>query len=527
VSSAGQTSVPAPRPSRTIPAAVALVGLTLALVALLAGLFVWQGRRDARGAIEARASSAAYTAAMYVRMVVEANLQALQRVAEHMERRPDLLSSATVTDLNDAVAALPGAVPIWVFDAQGASVLTNELGVGAVNIGDRDYFAALREGATWHIGGFVVGRTTGRKFFPIGRRIGAEGRFAGAVVIYVPAEMLAEFWESMHLGPGSTVGLIRDDGWLVARYPVPERPLNLAGYALFTEHLARASQGTYAAEASPADGTARIVGYRRIEGLPLVTVVGVPTSAFAQSMGQRLAEVVLVAAPIGLALLVVSLWVVRLLRKEEAARGALAEALEQNRTLFREIHHRVKNNLQTVSALVQLQPGEAENKQELIRRIAAMTAVHEHIYGSDQFESLEMAEYVRRLVARLREGYGSSVAVECDLDPVRIGADQALPLGLILNEVVSNAFKHAFPDGRSGRIDVALKEAAGEVRLTVRDDGVGARAEAGQGMGSRLVRALTQQLGGTSSVRQDGGTVFELAFPRAEPTPVRPYAEAA
>jgi two-component system, sensor histidine kinase PdtaS len=520
-------SASVPRTSRAVPAAVALIALMLALVALLAALFAWQGRRDARAAVEARASSAAYTASMYVRMLIEGNLQALQRVAEHVERRPDLLASATVQDLNDAVAALPGSAPIWVFDAQGASVLTNELGVGPANIGDRGYFQALREGPQWHIGALVIGRTTGRKFFPIGRRIERDGGFAGAVIIYVPAETLAEFWESLHLGPGSTVGLIRDDGWLVARYPVPDAPINLAGYALFTEHLSRASQGTYGAEASPADGTARIVGYRRVEGLPLVTVVGVPTSAFAQGLGRRLAEVLLAAAPIALALLVVSLWVVRLLRKEETARGALAEALEQNRTLFREIHHRVKNNLQTVSALVQLQPGETETKQELIRRIAAMTAVHEHIYGSDQFESLEIAEYVRRLVARLREGYGSTVTVDCDLDPVRIGADQALPLGLILNEVVSNAFKHAFPDGRGGRIAVTLKEEAGEVRLTVRDDGVGAKAEAAQGMGSRLVRGLTQQLGGTSSVRQDGGTVFELAFPRAEPTPVRPYAQAA
>ncbi|HEV7368425.1 sensor histidine kinase [Arenibaculum sp.] len=507
--------------SRATVSAFALIGLLLALVLLLAGVSVWQAQRDARRAVEGRAVSAAYTASTHVRWLVEANLQALRRVAESMAGRPDLFAASTVKDLNEAVAALPGAVPIWVFDADGDSMLSNEAAGIQANVAQRDYFQALKAGAEWHIGPLLTGRVTGRKVFPIGYRIEREGRFLGAVVVYVPADLMAQFWASMDLGPGSTVGLLRDDGWLVTRYPIPERTLNLADYVLFTRYLPAAPEGFYEAAASPADGVSRIVGYRRVEGLPLVTVVGVPASSLADNLFRRTNEIALVAAPVGLALLLVSLWVVRLLHREEQARHALAGALEDNRTLFREIHHRVKNNLQTVAALVRLQPGPAEPKQELMRRITAMAAMHEHVYRSDRFDRLDASDYVRTLVEALRGAYGSEVEVSCALSPVMVSPDQALPLGLIVNEVVSNAFKHAFPDGRAGLIEVSLRNETAEADravLRVRDDGIGHSPEWTSGMGSRLIRALAQQIGGRHEFRNDGGTVFVLAFPLDPPS---------
>jgi two-component sensor histidine kinase len=517
MTSAGTGTEPAPegRPaSRAVTIARVMIGLLLALVVVLMGLFVWQGQREARMAVEARAVGAAYTASAYVRWLIEANRQALRRVAESVESRPHLLKAPTIQDLDDGVAALPGSVFIWVFDDQGRSVLTNEPAISPINIAKRDYFLALKDGAEWHIGALLIGERTGRKAFPIGRRIVRDGQFLGAAIIYVPADLLAQFWASMNLGPGSTVGLLRDDGWLVARYPVPAAPLNLSDYVLFTRYLPSAPEGVYQAAASPADGVARIVGYQRIEGLPLVTVVGIPESTLVNSIGHRLGEFALIAAPIGLALLLISVWTVRLLRQEERTRQALADALDRNRILFREIHHRVKNNLQTVAALVRLQPGPAEAQEELIRRIAAMTSVHEHIYGSDQFDRIDMADYIRTLIARLREGYGSTADVECSLAPVVVNTDQALPLGLIVNEVVSNAFKHAFPGGRAGLITVTLEATkAGQASLQVRDNGIGYQPGKATGMGSRLIRGLTQQIGGSYEFRNENGTLFVLTFP--------------
>jgi two-component sensor histidine kinase len=514
---------------RSVTAAFALVGLPIALVLFLAGLMAWQSEREAQANIEARAVNAAHTASAHVRWVVEANLQALQRVADAVARRPDLLEGRETLDLNDAVSALPGEVHVWVFDAQGRSVLHNGPAAASATVADRDYFQALRDGAAWQIGALLTGQTTKAKLFPIGRRIDRDGRFAGAVVIYVPADLLAEFWASMALGPGSTVGLLRDDGWLVARYPVPERSINLAAYELFTEHLRRAPRGTYGAAASPADGRARIVGYQRIEGLPLVTVVGIPVTSLFQTLQRRIGEIVLLSAPIGFALLLVSLWAVRLLRQEERARRALAVALEDNRMLLREVHHRVKNNLQTVSALIQLQPGPADGKEDLRRRIGAMAALHEQIYGSDQFDRLDIGAYIEALVARLREGYGGTIEVECRVAPVRIEADQALPFSLIVNEVVSNAFKHAFPDGRRGRIRVSLEAApdGSSATLVVRDDGVGYDPAKASGMGTRLIRGLAQQLGAEVQTRVENGSVFTLTVPLEAGAGAEPESRAA
>lgn len=518
----------APLRRRTVTAAFALIGLPIVLVAMLAGLLAWQSEREAQANAKARAVNAAQTASAYARWLVEANLQVLQRVADTVASRPDVADPATIRLLEQAVSALPGSVQVFVFDASGASVFGTDRTIKGASVADRDYFASVRAGAPWQIGALMTGRHTGRQQFPITRRLERDGRFVGAAVIYVPADLLARFWASMSLGPGSTVGLIRDDGWLVARFPVPERTINLAAYELFTEHLARAPTGTYSAAASPADGIGRIVGYQRVEGLPLVTVVGVPTSSLASELRRRMAEIGLVAAPIGIALLVVSLWVLRLLRQEQRARDALGEALRQNRMLMREIHHRVKNNLLTVSALIQLQPGPAEAKEELRRRIAAMAAVHEQIYGDDQFEQLDFAAFLAKLVARLREGHGSHVAVTCHLAPIRVEADQALPLSLIVNEVVSNAFKHAFPGGRAGRIRVSLEPAGDEAAvLTVQDDGVGYEPGKASGMGSRLIRGLAQQLGGRVETRSERGATFVLTFPLGGADLAEPQTQAA
>lgn len=506
-------NIPTGRRGHTAAVAGLMVGLLLALVILLAGVFVWQGQRDVRSVVETRATSAVFTASAYVRWLIEANLQALRRVADSVAMRPDLLSTGTIKDLNDAVVSLPAAVHIWVVNERGDPVLSNEPGVVPEGVDSQDYFIALRDGAPSFIGRLTVDAATGRRFFPIGRRIEREGRFLGSVLAFVPADLLARFWAAMDLGPGSTVGLLRDDGWLVARFPVPDRSLNLADYVLFSDYLPKAPEGVYQAAASPADGVARLVAYRRMDDLPLVIVVGVPLSTLADSAARRLGGIMLVTAPISVALLLVSLWVVKLLRQEERARGALADALEQNRLLFREIHHRVKNNLQTVAALVQIQPGPADAKDELIRRIAAMTAVHEHIYSSDQYRRVDLAGYIRRLVSGVQHGYGSAITVDCELAPVLVNSDRALPLGLVVNEVVSNAFKHAFPDGRAGSIRVTLRtDGRGQVELRVLDDGVGYRPGTGDGMGSRLIRGLCQQIGAKHTVEVGDGTVFALVF---------------
>jgi two-component system, sensor histidine kinase PdtaS len=363
----------------------------------------------------------------------------------------------------------------------------------------------------------MVGSSSERKIFVIGRRIERKGQFLGAALIAVPADLLLEFWVSLRLGRDSSVGLVREDGWLVARYPLPDDTIDLSQYVLFTTYLPAAPAGVYQADVSPADGVSRIVGYYTVPGTPLVTVAGISRDAIVGEFWSRIGRVVALALPIALALLLVSLWVARLLRSDERQRLELVQAIEQNRMLFREIHHRVKNNLQTVTALVQMQALPPEVKQELTGRIGAMTAIHEHIYSSDQFGRLDLAAYVRRLVTNLQESNAGDVHVRCDLAEIEVEAERALPLGLIINEVATNAFKHAFPDGRPGRIDISLKpEDDSSAVLLISDDGVGIDGEPGEGgMGSRLVKGLARQIGADYRYRRDGGTTFTMRFPLA------------
>jgi two-component sensor histidine kinase len=185
--------------------------------------------------------------------------------------------------------------------------------------------------------------------------------------------------------------------------------------------------------------------------------------------------------------------------------------------LFREIHHRIKNNLQSVNSLLQLQPIPREVRTEMGQRIAAMSAVHEHIYRSGNFGTVAVKDYLRTLIHNIDVGHGEKVKVVEELEDLSVDKDTATPLGLILNEVVSNAFKHAFPDDRQGVITVTTKrEDDGRGRLTVSDNGVGFDPTIpAKGIGQKLVTALARQVGGEYAYSSDNGARFDLTFPLA------------
>ena len=188
----------------------------------------------------------------------------------------------------------------------------------------------------------------------------------------------------------------------------------------------------------------------------------------------------LVAAPIFIAMVFLCGWAILLLLRHEKNRVELEQALAANQMLFQEIHHRVKNNLQQVAALIRLQQAPAAMKEDLTRRIVAMSAVHQHIYESDQFGALDAEVYLARVLAELTRSAPPGVILEWRLAPLQLSPDQALPLGMIVNEVVSNAFKHGFPDG-TGKVDITLTrplEGNDEV-LTIADNGAG-MSEAGR-----------------------------------------------
>lgn len=519
--------------SRAPALVIAFATLLLLLLSTLAGLLALQSYRTSIAAVQTRAESASQMVATNMRWLTVAAFQALRLIDSDLEKRPDAFARDPVGVLNAAVEGLPGTAYAWVFDTEGRLLYGSTRATALADVAGKEHYDALKAGRAWDISRLTTAPINNQKAFLISRRLMRDGRFSGIVSIAIPVDLLADFWRSIDLGEGSAIGVARDDGWLVARYPTPNKPVNLSETPLFKTLLPKTSAGHYTSAVSPADGAARTVGYYKVPGLPLVATAGISRTAVLEQFWQRIAVGLSFALPVAALLVAATIWVARLLRRDARSRAELAEALGENQMLFREIHHRVKNNLQTVASLIQLQPGPAELKQAMARRITAMTAVHEQIYGSDQFARLDLKDYVDDLIGKLKDSYAAPIEITRRLEPVEVETETAMPLGLIVNEVVSNAFKHAFPDGAAGpggaagRISISLeKNGPDTARLRIADNGVGfdrtatgpdrpAAPDRQGGMGSRLIRGLSRQIDGTYSFTFDGGTVFELIFPLA------------
>lgn len=206
------------------------------------------------------------------------------------------------------------------------------------------------------------------------------------------------------------------------------------------------------------------------------------------------------------------------------------DSLKQKETLLREIHHRVKNNLQVISSLLALQslgiedPKAQRRLKDSQERIRSMALIHEQLYKSRDLMRIDMREYVQSLAASLAHIYGvasGTITVAVKVDEVRLTIDTAIPCGLILNELLSNIYKYAFPDKRRGHVSIALgADGAGRLALTVEDNGAGLPPgldvhQAGS-LGLLIVRSLTEQLGGALEHEPGAGTKITVRFPEAQ-----------
>jgi two-component sensor histidine kinase len=192
--------------------------------------------------------------------------------------------------------------------------------------------------------------------------------------------------------------------------------------------------------------------------------------------------------------------------------------------LLREIHHRVKNNLQTSMSLLNMQSAHISNSETLNaikdsqRRMHAMSLIHQRLYQSENVELIDMAIYINELVAYLAESFGNpaNIKFEITVDALSFDVDQAVPIGLIINEAITNAFKYAFPGERKGIINITLKNNSGLNRLIVEDDGIGFEPDhhrtGAKSLGIKLMRGLTDQVQGEFELRSRPGTCIIISF---------------
>ena len=486
---------------------------------------------------------------------------------EQLAGRPDLRPddpAACAASLAEARSRDDRLATLLVADAKGRVACAAPGPPAEADVGAAPWFAGLPDRDGVAVG---LGRTGAGPAVLLAAPIRRDGRFAGAVEAGLDPARLAGVAGTTELPQGTVAYLADQAGRLLG--PADPEVLTLPD----RDELGRLIGD--ADEVATVDGPGGRMGFVAAPVAPgqLYALVGLPSPRW--SWLER--DLVLgVLAPVAmLALAVIGIWIATdylVNRHVEALataarayaagrpaawpslRGAPSElrqlaavlarttgelgarehelkaSLGQKEALLREVHHRVKNNLQVVTSLLNLRaqaaasPAARAAMLEAQARVKALALVHRGLYEGEEpgTAEVELQSFLGELCSLLEDtvpGRAGEVEVRLDLQPARVAVDRAVPIALFVTEALSNAFKHAFPGGRRGTVSVRLARAEGAAgataRLTVSDDGVGIGPEASPGLGSTLMRMLAGQTGGRFRMDSGDGTLVELEFPLA------------
>jgi len=217
--------------------------------------------------------------------------------------------------------------------------------------------------------------------------------------------------------------------------------------------------------------------------------------------------------------------VLRDITEQKHISDQIQASLAEKEVLLKEIHHRVKNNLQIISSLLSLQSGYIEDQQTLgilktgENRVASMALIHEQLYQSEDLAKIDLVDYIQNLVANLFSSYdvnSQQINLHLNIGNILLCLDVAIPCGLIINELISNSLKHAFPNSKKGNIYIEMYTINEQYCLNIRDDGVGLPQYIDpnntDSLGLQIVAALTQQLEGSLKINSNNGTEFQIKF---------------
>jgi len=462
-----------------------------------------------------------------------------------------------------AIEGLPQYASAVRLDSAGQVVCAwREEAVGA-DLSDLAWFRDLATGRDFVLSDLLTSRVApGTRGIVAARRlIGEAGQTAGAVAVLVDLGSLAPRDVDTRLPARSVFGLLDSAGNMLSRRDVAFPPLaDLPTFDHPQTQLQRASFRT-----TGADGVSRLYVLEPLLEERLFVLLGVPTAAALDPLTWRAAQLVLLTAGVlwfGLERLVIrwlryleritSLYAAgrRSVRPEriiaapaemrslgetfarmadliDAHERELRESVAQKDMLVREVHHRVKNNLQLVMSLLSLHGRRVRDPRaelaftEVRERITALATLHRRLYESETLESVDLKWFIEDLCAELRKGgYASarSVRLEVDLPSMELAADAAVPLGLLVTEAVSNAFKHAFTGRQHGLVRLTARSEDGQLVMSIVDDGFGLAgqqvSELKPGLGRSLMESFARQLGGQIDVVSTAeGTTVTLRFP--------------
>jgi len=450
------------------------------------------------------------------------------RIGEHYLHAPDPTALRPwLAELIDA-AAYVEAVEIRAPD--GTPLFATDTAVPLSDEEQGDIDAALRQPGEAVIGVLSAAARPGERIIVLNRAFAeTRGHRRGVVRLLISPKYFSDLYRDLNLPPGAVFAVLRRDGTLVSRNPALPNIIRIDPGSHPFPRFAEAPAGLYRA-ASVLDGEERLVSYRTLGDLDLVVTAGLPVDRVFLGWRTRTQNSTALGAVALLFLL--GLTAVadesmrhesRLLRSIKQKADELAAALADKDVLFQEVHHRVKNNLQVISSLLTMQSLHVRDEvarntlKDALDRIHSMGLVHQTLYERNLAANVDLGSYFGRLAEALAGSYGTGkggVTVEVEASG-NLELERAVPLGMLTNEALSNALKHAFADGRHGTVRVSLHCSNGQWCLVIEDDGCGIADEPGRGIGLGLIRALARQLGGSVAITagNGAGTRVTVDFP--------------
>jgi two-component sensor histidine kinase len=509
--------------------AVAVIGIR--------GAFLWLEYRAALDRARAATQDLALLMEEYTKRTLETSDLLLGEIIAYARLRGGVGALSETSDAHQYLAGLTqksSASDLFlIIDKDGHMVgISTPQGSTPVSFADRSWFKAHRAGAETYVGGAIVGRIANEIIYTYSRRIpDLKGDFDGVAQVALRPAFLQEVSRPEGSTGNVILGMWGRDGRVIARTGLtPSQTETGVGHtALFNEMEGQRS-GTYRAD-DMGDGVERIISFRRLERWPITVTASMPvaTALAAWTTGFYWSAGITILVLIALCWLT---WIgVRLSHQTEAtqkelqqANASLGKALSDKIMLLQEIHHRVKNNLQVTSSLLQMQsrrfadPNVRAAFQETQDRLRSIGLIHDILYRKDTGGTIDLQDYLGRLITELSATYGAAargITVDLEAEPIMIDLDRGAPLALAITEAISNAFKHAFGPGESGRILVSARRLDGHIEIVVRDTGKGICGvpESDSSLGMKLIRSFAQQLGGQFNLTADGGTVFRLEIP--------------
>jgi two-component sensor histidine kinase len=512
--------------------------LALPLLVLIAwGWWAWESRKTETIAL---AGNNVELIQQYAHSIIQSQRSLLLEAEELLQREGMTPAGLEAVHLHLArlVERFEYTIGIAIASADGEILVASQRTPGVTRMDDRSHFRTLRDGGVTLTIDRTTTRLTERNALVIAMRRPGDG-FNGVLVTAIDVRAFTDFFGRITVDERASASLLRRDGALLVRH-TPDAPLlMLAPDAPAVEAISRGRTGVYRTVAV-SDGIDRFYAFAQIGDLPIYANYGAPAAAMREAWQ---AEMMVIGAFLGIVALLGfygTTQTERRVRSERARQQAqfdrrlLEEAqrtVALRETLLREVHHRTKNNLQTIQSLIKLRGSSGDARtmiSEIEQRIWAIAEVHDLLYSSQEFSRLDLGEFLHTVCANPAiVPPESGIDVRCRVETVEIDLNAAVPLALIVVELVTNAIKHAFPDKRAGTIDILLTRSGEDAELVVRDNGIGLPKEAGRNSGLRLVRALVGQVGGEVAISEDGGAEYRIRFQPGQAASPPANAEAA